>query len=170
MSTKKLVYTAAFLALAMVFPSIFHLLSLPGQVFLPMHLPVFLAALTLGPISGLIIGVLAPVLTSLITGMPPMIPMVPIMALELAAYGYFAGLIYDKYQKNVFLPLIAAMLIGRVVAGITAFAVYSIFGMEQVNILTFITGSIVKGLPGIILILVAVPLLHKWMPEDIKNA
>ena len=170
MDTKKLVYTAAFLALGILFPTIFHLLALPGKILLPMHVPIFLGALTLGPIPGLIIGVLAPILSSLLTGMPPMIPMVPIMVFELAAYGFFAGLLYEKYPKNIFLPLIGAMVIGRFVAGFAAYLVFNIFNMEKINILTFIASSFVKGMPGIIMILILVPLLYKWMPEKIKNS
>ena len=170
MNTKKLVYTAAFLALGILFPSIFHLLGLPGQILLPMHVPIFLGALTLGSIPGLIIGVLTPILSSILTGMPPMIPMVPIMVFELAAYGFFAGLLYEKYPKNIFIPLIVAMVIGRIVAGVTAYIVFNIFNMEQINILTYIASSFVKGLPGIAMIIILVPLLYKWMPENIKNS
>lgn len=170
MNTKKLVYTAAFLALGIIFPGIFHLLGLPGQVLLPMHVPIFLAALTLGPLSGLIVGVLTPILSSLLTGMPPMVPMVPIMVFELAAYGFFAGFLYGKYPKNIFIPILGAMVIGRIVAGIAAYVVFNMFNMEQINILTFIGTSFVKSIPGIIMILVLVPLLYKWMPREVKNS
>lgn len=170
MTTKKLVYTAVFLALGILFPMLFHLLGLPGQVLLPMHVPIFLGALTLGPISGFIVGILTPILSSLLTGMPPMIPMVPIMVFELAAYGFFAGFLYEKYPKNVFIPLIAAMIIGRIVAGITAWSVFNIFNMDEINILAYISSSFVKGLPGIIMSLVLVPLLYKRMPVEVKNS
>lgn len=170
MTTKKLVYTAVFLALGILFPMLFHLLGLPGQVLLPMHIPIFLGALTLGPISGFIVGILTPILSSLLTGMPPMIPMVPIMIFELAAYGFFAGFLYEKYPKNVFIPLIAAMIIGRIVAGIAAWSVFNIFNMDEINILTYISSSFVKGLPGIIMSLVLVPLLYKRMPVEVKNS
>lgn len=170
MTTKKLVYTAVFLALGILFPMLFHLLGLPGQVLLPMHVPIFLGALTLGPISGFIVGILTPILSSLLTGMPPMIPMVPIMVFELAAYGFFAGFLYEKYPKNVFIPLIAAMIIGRIVAGIAAWSVFNIFTMDEINILTYISSSFVKGLPGIIMSLVLVPLLYKRMPVEVKNS
>ena len=170
MTTKKLVYTAVFLALGILFPMLFHLLGLPGQVLLPMHVPIFLGALTLGPISGFIVGILTPILSSLLTGMPPMIPMVPIMVFELAAYGFFAGFLYEKYPKNVFIPLIAAMIIGRIVAGIAAWSVFNIFNMDEINILTYISSSFVKGLPGIIMSLVLVPLLYKQMPVEVKNS
>lgn len=170
MTTKKLVYTAVFLALGILFPMLFHLLGLPGQVLLPMHVPIFLGALTLGPISGFIVGILTPILSSLLTGMPPMIPMVPIMVFELAAYGFFAGFLYEKYPKNVFIPLIAAMIIGRIVAGIAAWSVFNIFNMDKINILTYISSSFVKGLPGIIMSLVLVPLLYKRMPVEVKNS
>ena len=169
MTTKKLVYTAVFLALGILFPMLFHLLGLPGQVLLPMHVPIFLGALTLGPISGFIVGILTPILSSLLTGMPPMIPMVPIMVFELAAYGFFAGFLYEKYPKNVF-SLIAAMIIGRIVAGIAAWSVFNIFNMDEINILTYISSSFVKGLPGIIMSLVLVPLLYKRMPVEVKNS
>lgn len=170
MTTKKLVYTAVFLALGILFPMLFHLLGLPGQVLLPMHVPIFLGALTLGPISGFIVGILTPILSSLLTGMPPMIPMVPIMVFELAAYGFFAGFLYEKYPKNVFIPLIAAMIIGRIVAGIAAWSVFNIFNIDEINILTYISSSFVKGLPGIIMSLVLVPLLYKRMPVEVKNS
>ena len=170
MTTKKLVYTAVFLALGILFPMLFHLLGLPGQVLLPMHVPIFLGALTLGPISGFIVGILTPILSSLLTGMPPMIPMVPIMVFELAAYGFFAGFLYEKYPKNVFIPLIAALIIGRIVAGIAAWSVFNIFNMDEINILTYISSSFVKGLPGIIMSLVLVPLLYKRMPVEVKNS
>ena len=170
MTTKKLVYTAVFLALGILFPMLFHLLGLPGQVLLPMHIPIFLGALTLGPISGFIVGILTPILSSLLTGMPPMIPMVPIMVFELAAYGFFAGFLYEKYPKNVFIPLITAMIIGRIVAGIAAWSVFNIFNMDEINILTYISSSFVKGLPGIIMSLVLVPLLYKRMPVEVKNS
>lgn len=170
MTTKKLVYTAVFLALGILFPMLFHLLGLPGQVLLPMHVPIFLGALTLGPISGFIVGILTPILSSLLTGMPPMIPMVPIMVFELAAYGFFAGFLYEKYPKNVFIPLIAAMIIGRIVAGIATWSVFNIFNMDEINILTYISSSFVKGLPGIIMSLVLVPLLYKRMPVEVKNS
>ncbi|SUU93458.1 Predicted membrane protein [Anaerococcus octavius] len=170
MTTKKLVYTAVFLALGILFPMLFHLLGLPGQVLLPMHIPIFLGALTLGPISGFIVGILTPILSSLLTGMPPMIPMVPIMVFELAAYGFFAGFLYEKYPKNVFIPLITAMIIGRIVAGIAAWSVFNIFNMDEINILAYISSSFVKGLPGIIMSLVLVPLLYKRMPVEVKNS
>lgn len=170
MTTKKLVYTAVFLALGILFPMLFHLLGLPGQVLLPMHVPIFLGALTLGPISGFIVGILTTILSSLLTGMPPMIPMVPIMVFELAAYGFFAGFLYEKYPKNVFIPLITAMIIGRIVAGITAWSVFNIFNMDEINILAYISSSFVKGLPGIIMSLVLVPLLYKRMPVEVKNS
>lgn len=169
MNTKKLVYSAVFVAIGILFPMIFHTLNLSGQVFLPMHVPIFLGALTLGPISGLLIGIATPILSSLLTGMPPMVPMVPIMVFELAAYGYFAGLIYEKYQKNIFIPLIAAIIIGRIVAALAAFVTFNIFNMESINIITFITSAFIQGLPGIIMTLVLVPLLYKLMPTNIKS-
>ena len=84
--------TALLLALGVMLPLVFHAFPLGGRIFLPMHIPVFIAGLMLGPISGLIVGAGSPVLSALVTGRPPVYYMVP-MIFELATYGVVAGLL-----------------------------------------------------------------------------
>ncbi|RKY70366.1 MAG: ECF transporter S component, partial [Candidatus Latescibacterota bacterium] len=50
---------------------IFHQFGIAGKVFLPMHFPVIVAGLLFGPFSGLLVGLFSPVLSFLLTGMPP---------------------------------------------------------------------------------------------------
>jgi hypothetical protein len=90
--------TALLLALGVMLPLVFHAFPLGGRIFLPMHLPVFIAGLVLGPLSGLIVGAGSPVLSALITGRPPVYLMVP-MVFELATYGVVAGALRPALER-----------------------------------------------------------------------
>lgn len=102
-ATGTLTGTALLLALGVVLPIVFHAIPLGGRIFLPMHLPTFVAGLVLGPVPGLVVGAGSPVLSALVTGRPTVFYMIP-MILELATYGFIAGLLR---------PRIAALLRGR---------------------------------------------------------
>jgi niacin transporter len=77
--------------MGVVLPFAFHSFPLGGRIFLPMHIPVFIAGLVLGPVSGLIVGLGAPIVSALLTGRPTVFYMIP-MVFELSAYGVVAGL------------------------------------------------------------------------------
>jgi hypothetical protein len=93
--TRTITGTALLLALGVVLPVVFHAIPLGGRVFLPMHIPVFIAGLVLGPIPGLLVGAGSPVVSALVTGRPPVFYMVP-MVFELATYGVVAGLLRPR--------------------------------------------------------------------------
>lgn len=121
MNLYKLTYTGALLALSMLVPFVFHFTGIPnaGAIFLPMHIPVLMGGLILGPVYGLVIGMLAPFLNSIFTGMPTMIRM-PFMVIELGVYGLVIGVLYEKIKLStrkygVYIALILTMIIGRVV-------------------------------------------------------
>jgi niacin transporter len=92
---RKITYGGLLLAIGIVLPQVFHLTGGPtsGATFLPMHIPVLIAGLLLGPAYGLIIGVVTPFLSFLITGMP-VVARLPFMVVELTVYGLVAGLCY----------------------------------------------------------------------------
>jgi hypothetical protein len=90
--------TALLLALGVMLPLVFHAFPLGGRIFLPMHLPVFIAGLVLGPLSGLIVGAGSPILSALITGRPTVPYMIP-MLLELATYGVVAGALRPALER-----------------------------------------------------------------------
>jgi niacin transporter len=90
--------TALLLALGVMLPLVFHAFPLGGRIFLPMHIPTFIAGLVLGPLSGLIVGAGSPVLSALVTGRPPIYYMVP-MIFELATYGVVAGLLRPVLER-----------------------------------------------------------------------
>ena len=69
--TKNLIVAAMCTALCVVLPMAFHMIPNAGSIFLPMHLPVLLCGFLCGWPYGLCCGFLGPVLSSLLTGMPP---------------------------------------------------------------------------------------------------
>ena len=153
--------TALFLALAVLLPVVVHGLGDNlGRVLLPMHIPVLLAGFLVGPAAGLLVGVLAPGLSHMIsgTGMPPVDRIVP-MALELAMYGFVAGMAYRRLQLNIYISLIIAMILGRVMFGMGQLIRGLMAGLSFGDAEFLTWGAIAAGLPGIMLQLVLIPIL-----------
>lgn len=124
-----------------------------------MHIPVLLAGFLVGPASGFIVGILAPALSHLLTGMPPGYA-VPLMSLELPVYGLMAGLMYKRLRLNIYASLIIAMIVGRLVFGLGLFVLGMFIKLPYTASVFFsATGPLVAGLPGIILQLVLVPII-----------
>lgn len=154
-SLKQLIESGAFIAFGVVLPMVFHLVGM-GSVFLPMHIPVILSGFFLDVPFALMVGAITPILSSTLTGMPPAFPVLPFMVFELAAYGAVTSLLYKKW-KNVFTPLICAMISGRIVAGIVVWFLATFFAAKLPGPIVFITGAILKGIPGIIIQLLFIP-------------
>lgn len=167
MDIKKIVYTSFFIALGIVLPIIFHMIGGPGlgRVLLPMHLPILIGAAYLGPLAGLIMGVITPVLSSLFTGMPPVIPMLPIMVVELGVYGLLMGYLFFRLKMNVYLSLLITMLLGRIGASLVVLTLVYGFGFGQLpaNPIIYIYGTITAGFPGIIGQLILVPIVLRYI-------
>lgn len=159
--TKKLVVSALLLALALVLPFLTGQIPEVGNMLLPMHLPVLLAGFAVGGPSAMTIGAIAPLLRSVLWGMPPLFPKAIGMAFELAAYGFVSGVLYSKSRKNskaVFVSLITAMVAGRIIWGVVSFALYGIMG-NTFTIAIFMGEAFVNAVPGIIVQLILIPLL-----------
>ena len=153
---QKLTATALCVAMGLLLPQLFHAIG-AGTVLLPMHIPVLLCGFICGAPFGALCGLVTPLLSSLITGMPPMFPTCAAMMLELAAYGALTGLLYGK-KLNVYLSLVGAMLGGRVVSGI-ANALFMGMAGRAYGFQAFLAASFVTALPGILLQLILVPVL-----------
>ena len=94
-------------------------------------------------------------------GMPPMMPVAAAMAFELAAYGASTGLLYEKLEKNtisIYISLIGAMIFGRIVWGLVSMVLYGIMG-NAFSVQIFLSGALLKAVPGIILQLVLIPVI-----------
>lgn len=164
MGTKRISYIAFFIALGIVLPLAFHMFGTGlGRIFLPMHLPVLLAGVLMGPAAGAIVGVMTPIFSSLLTGMPPVFPMLPIMFIELLVYGLAIGYLYNIRKSNILLSLFVSMLLGRISAATVVMVLVYLFNISNLpgNPLLYIWGTIATGFPGIIIQLLLIPLLAK---------
>ncbi|WP_100065640.1 ECF transporter S component [Miniphocaeibacter massiliensis] len=164
MKTKNLVYSALLLSLGIILPSLTHTLGPLGTVVLPMHIPVFLSGIIIGPMYGACIGLMLPLLNHFILGMPP-IPMLYIMIFELLTYGIISGLVFRK-TNNVLISLLVSMISGRIVGALIAFILFYILGLSKISPVFWIYGSIITGLPGIIIQLILIPIISNVI---IKN-
>ena len=98
-------------------------------------------------------------LSHLLTGMPPGYS-VPLMSLELPMYGLVAGVAYRKLHLNVFIALVLAMLVGRIIFGLGLFVLGLFMNLPYSAAAFFASGGALwAGLPGIIVQLILIPLV-----------
>ena len=156
LTSREITLTALFITLGVTLPIVFHQVALSGRIFSPMHVPVFLAGIFVGPVSGFIVGLVCPLLSFLLTGMPPPYA-VPLMSLELPVYGVSIGLLI-RVIKLPILSLLLAMILGRLAFALGLF-VFGLFLSLPYGPEAFIKVSVITGLPGIALQLILIPLL-----------
>jgi len=132
-----------------------HAFGVPGTILLPMHIPILLCGLLCGPKYGAICGLIVPVISSALTGMPPAYPMLPIMAVQLFAMGFVSGLLYRKLNINLYAALIGGMITGQAVYGLMFYALLFI-GSGELRALS-VPAAIMAGLPGLIIQLTLIP-------------
>ena len=136
-SIKRLTLTALCIALCVVVPMAFHVIPNAGAVMLPMHIPVLLCGLVCGWQYGLLCGIMGPLVSSVLTGMPPA-AMLPGMMVECGMYGCVGGL-----------------MMGRVISGI----VKALILTPGLSFTAWATASFVTALPGISIQLILLPTL-----------
>ena len=156
LTSKDITLTALFITLGVTLPMVFHQMALAGRIFSPMHIPVFLAGIFVGPVSGLIVGLVCPGMSFLLTGMPPPYA-VPLMSLELPVYGVSIGILMRVIKVPV-LSLLLAMILGRLAFALGLF-VFGLFLSLPYGPKAFIKISVITGLPGIAIQLILIPLL-----------
>ncbi|MBK9527365.1 MAG: ECF transporter S component [Acidobacteria bacterium] len=164
--TKAIAMQIAFLAsAAFLLPALAHATGLPTRVLLPMHWPVVLAGLCYGWRSGLLIGLAAPSLSFLLSGMPPVF-VLPAMTVELAAYGLLAGLARQTFGLNTFASSAISLIGGRVVFLTTIFAI----GSVSTTFATYLQTSMLPGIPAAIAQFVLLSLAANWwVGREIKK-
>lgn len=158
-SVQKMVLAAIFLALGIMLPFLTGQIQQIGSMLLPMHIPVLLCGFICGPWWGLAVGVITPLLRSILFGMPPLFPIAIVMAFELLTYGFLSGVLYKilpKTKNGLYASLIGAMIGGRVVWGFAATFFYGMAGIPF-NTQIFLAGAFLGAWPGIILQLIIIP-------------
>ena len=161
LQVRKMTYAALYLAIAMVLPFVTGQIPEIGAMLSPMHIPVLLCGFMCGWPWGLAVGFIAPLLRSVVFGMPVMFPGAVAMAFELATYGCISGLLYHLLPKKAwctYAVLVISMIAGRVVWGIARLILAGLSGGSFTWAL-FIVGAVTNAIPGIILHLVLIPVL-----------
>ena len=156
-SIKNMTMAAVCVALCVVLPIAFHSIPDAGSVFLPMHIPVLICGMICGWPYGFLCGLVGPLLSSALTGMPP-IAFLPGMMVECATYGMVSGLMLkyvhtSRIYADLYIALVTAMLAGRVVSGIAKALIFT----PGLAMSAWITASFVTALPGILIQLVFLP-------------
>ena len=157
-TVKKSIITAVCIALCYVIPLMFHGIQNAGSIFCPMHIPVFICGLICGWPYGLLCGIAGPLLSSALTGMPP-VAILPSMMVELAVYGAAAGLMMKlvhtkSIYADLYISLITAIVCGRVLAGV---AKALIFARGSYSMAAWVAANVVTSWPGTVIQLVFIP-------------
>lgn len=149
----------ALVAAAQALPWVVHLVGLPGPVLLPMHFAAILAGIALGPVPGLINGLAAPVVSFLLTGLPPAV-LIPAMAVEVAAYGGMAGYLAHRTTWRGAWILIATLAAGRAAALAALGLAGTMLGFGPAAV-PYVFNGLLAGWPGIALQLLVLSVLAR---------
>ncbi|MCX8052204.1 MAG: ECF transporter S component [Armatimonadetes bacterium] len=167
-SARDLAVGGLFGAVGVALPIVFHAVGL-GRAFLPMHLPVLVGGLLVSPAVAFAVGVVTPLVSSGLTGMPPMVPTAFLMTLELGALAGIASISRRLLRLPVMVSVIFAMVAARVIGALELLAIAPLMGMKQSPVV-YLTQSVVLSLPGIALQLVAAPIavaaINRISPEQ----
>lgn len=148
---REMALAALFCALGITVPMLFHVVGL-GRTFLPMHLPVLIGALMMRPPMAILVGVLTPWASMLLTGMPPL-PMAVVMCLEL---GVLAGTVSGLRGLRAPAWLaVAAGIAARIV--VTWMVTTTLAGFLNLPPGAVGIASVMAGVPGILLQLIVAP-------------
>jgi len=140
-------------ALALVLPVIFHAVGL-GQVFLPMYLPVLALGLLASWEVALLAGLMVPLLSAALSGMPPL-PIAPLMVVELAALGAVSSLARSR-GLGVWPAAVAGCLAARMAGLAVLLSVLPYFGLHQ-SAYEYAIAGVIASAPGMALLLTVVP-------------
>ena len=154
-NTKKLVLSGLFLAIGLVLPFLTGQIPEIGNMISPMHFPVLLCGFICGAPYGALVGLILPPVRFLLFQMGLA------MAFEMAAYGLVSGLVYSRVQHNIkgiYLSLVPAMVIGRIVWGIAQVVLMGLSG-GGFTFQAFIAGALINAVPAIVLQLILIPLI-----------
>ncbi|MGE5487792.1 MAG: ECF transporter S component [bacterium] len=152
---RAMVLSSAMTAAALVLPPAFHAAGL-GSHFMPLLLPLVLNGFLVPVRWAVLAGAVAPLLSALLTGMPPIFPPIALsLAAEGAVLGGTAAALYGGGRRSVWTALVPAILLGRVTAFAGTWLIAQSFALPAA---LSAGASVAQGLPGVALQLVVVPI------------
>jgi len=152
---RDLVLGGLFGALGITVPMLFHAVGV-GKVFMPMYLPILAVGLLVSWEVGLIVGCATPLLSAVLTGMPPLAPPIAVlMACELAVLAVTASLIRAR-GGGVWSAVVGAIVASHLVGVIALCTLGRLLGLDQ-GIWQYTVVSLLMSWPGVMLQLTVVP-------------
>lgn len=158
---KKIIISALAVISAIILPQLCHAVGILtgtgaklGSILLPMHIPVILAGFFGGAIVGGMAGILSPVISFVVSGMPTA-ALLPFMIIELAVYGIVSGLL-SKKNFNSILKVAIVLICGRAARSLAVVTSIYALGNEKLAI-TAAYMFIVEGIIGSLIQLVVIP-------------
>ena len=156
MTLREVTLSGVFVAVGLAIPMLFHMVGL-GAAFLPMFLPILAVGLLQPPLPAALVGLTTPVVSALLTGMPPLMPPIAVaMAFEGATLGALSSLLYRRLEWNIYLAAAMAVLAERLVMVMATMLWAPWFGLPG---RLAAVGMLAQGLPGVGLLVLAVPSL-----------
>lgn len=154
--TRKIAVSAILIAIGLLLPPFLHLFGNDvASLISPLHLPAFFAGFLLGTPWGLGVGILVPLFSSLLTGMPPLFPIGIAMMVEIGLYGLLSGLCSKKL--NVWFSLLIAIVVGRLGYVFATCIMFQIFSFE--GIFASLVSNFTFGIIAIVVQFLIVPVL-----------
>ncbi len=151
-----------FMALAVLIPMLLHAFGL-GAALLPMFWPVAASVFFLPTSWAVTVAVLSPLVSTLFTGMPPISPpILQIMVVELAVLAAVSSFVYRSTSARVIISVLAGLIASRVALFFIVAALAPVLGLPS-NV--FSIAWVSRGIPGIVIMLVLIPLLVYRLPR-----
>jgi len=141
-----LTWGALFITLGILLPIFFHLFGL-GPIFLPMFIPILMAGFLMPPASAIFIGGSTPILSFLLTHMPPII-ILPLMVIEGLFLGGIPAVFYGKLKWNFWTVLLTTLIFDRILLGVMILLLAPVFHLPPRLSSIYV---VLQGLPGIFL-------------------
>ena len=155
---RELIIAALFDAWGLAMPVLFHAFGL-GAVFLPMFIPLLIMGFFVGPATAVLNAFMVPLISALLTGMPPLYPpLAVIISFETAALAGIASLCYRTAGWNMWVSMIAAIAAERFVLAAAAIWIAPLFAFPPFMLSI---GSLAASMPGILLLIVITPIVIK---------
>lgn len=157
-----MVLSAMFIAVGIVLPFLTGNVTETGKMICPMHLPVIVCGAVCGWPWGMVVGIITPLLRGVVAGAPVLYPTGICMAFELATYGLVFGLMLkwlsSKIDRmaSIYISLVVAMIVGRVVLGLAHFTLYGMFGTPY-SWQTLISSAVIQSAPAILIQFAVIP-------------
>ena len=154
--TYNITLSALFISIGILIPLLFHMIGL-GSVFLPMFWPIAACGFFLPLQYALVVGGLTPILSSLMTGMPPQ-PILTQMIFELIFLSGAINLFYMKTRLGSLWTVFIGIILSRIVLLIGSAVLAPVLGLPSE---WYAIASLLKGVPGMIVILGIIPIIIK---------